>query len=89
MLEGSSKRSSWPVSAGVKVAARVTLADQVIGHLDLVFPGLDGCFSDLLSARAGRVIVTDICDPDRVRRQGRWRRAWPPWRRPDGPTRTT
>ena len=45
-------------------------ADQVIGQLDLVFPGLDGCFADLLGARSGRVIVTDICDPNRVRRLG-------------------
>ena len=35
-----------------------------------MFPGLDGCFENLLHARAGRVIVTEICDPDRVRRQG-------------------
>jgi hypothetical protein len=42
----------------------------VIGQLDLVFLGLDGCFADVLGARAGRVIVTEICDPDRVRRQG-------------------
>jgi len=48
----------------------VALANQVIGQLDLVFPGLDGCFGDLLGARAGRVLVTDICDPDRVCRQG-------------------
>ncbi len=48
----------------------MALANQVIGQLDLVFPGLDGCFSDVLGARSGRVIVTEICDPDRVRRQG-------------------
>lgn len=48
----------------------MALANQVIGQLDLVFPGLDGCFADLLGARAGRVIVNDICDPDRIRRLG-------------------
>jgi hypothetical protein len=52
------------------LAAQVALANQVIGQLDLVLPGLDGCFSNLLGARAGRVIVTDICDPDRIRRLG-------------------
>lgn len=46
------------------------MANQVIGHLDLVFPGLDECFSDILGARSGRIIVAEICDPDRVRRQG-------------------
>lgn len=63
-------QAAWVAHRRRKVAARVALANQVIGLLDLVFPGLDGCFSDLLGARAGRVIVTDICDPDRVRRQG-------------------
>ena len=42
----------------------------MIGQLDLVFRGLDGCFNDLLGAKAGRVIITDIADPDRVRRLG-------------------
>jgi transposase len=63
-------QAAWVAHRRRKVAARVALANQVIGQLDLVFPGLDGCFSDVLGARAGRVIVTEICDPDRVRRQG-------------------
>jgi transposase len=63
-------QAAWVAHRRRKVAARVALANQVIGQLDLVFPGLDGCFADLLGARSGRVIVTDICDPDRVRRQG-------------------
>src|SRR5260370_6646109 len=53
-----------------KVTARVALANQVIGELDLVFPGLDDCFKDVLRAKAGRIIVSNISDPDRVRRQG-------------------
>jgi len=63
-------QAAWVAHRRRKVAARVALANQVIGQLDLVFPGLDGCFADILRARAGRVIVTHICDPDRVRRQG-------------------
>jgi transposase len=63
-------QAAWVAHRRRKVTARVALANQVIGQLDLVFPGLDGCFADLLGARAGRIIVTDICDPDRVRRQG-------------------
>jgi hypothetical protein len=53
----------------------VALANQVIGELDLVFPGLDDCFKDLLRAQAGRIVVSDISDLDRVRRQGVWRQA--------------
>ncbi|MGH2579094.1 MAG: IS110 family transposase, partial [Actinomycetota bacterium] len=63
-------QAAWVAHRRRKVAARVALANQVVGHLDLVFPGLDGCFKEILSSRAGRVIVADICDPDRVRRQG-------------------
>jgi transposase len=63
-------QAAWVAHRRRKVAARSALANQVIGQLDLVFPGLDGCFSDLLGAKAGRVIVADICDPDRIRRLG-------------------
>jgi transposase len=63
-------QAAWVAHRRRKVAARIALANQVVGQLDLVFPGLDGCFTDLLGSRAGRVIVAEICDPDRVRRQG-------------------
>ncbi|GAC1363246.1 MAG: hypothetical protein NVSMB32_04590 [Actinomycetota bacterium] len=61
---------AWVAHRRRKVDARVALANQVIGELDLVFPGLDACFKDVLRARAGRIIVRDISDPDRVRRLG-------------------
>src|ERR1700722_5567850 len=41
-------QAAWVAHRRRKVAARVALANQVIGQLDLVFPGLDGCFSDVL-----------------------------------------
>jgi transposase len=63
-------QAAWVAHRRRKVQARVALLNQVVGQLDLVFPGLDGCFRDLLGSRAGRVIVTDICDPDRIRRLG-------------------
>jgi transposase len=63
-------QAAWVAHRRRKVVARVALANQVIGELDLVFPGLDGCFNDVLGAKAGRVLIADICDPDRVRRQG-------------------
>lgn len=63
-------QAAWVAHRRRKVQARVALLNQVIGQLDLVFPGLDGCFHDLIGSRAGRVIVTDICDPDRIRRLG-------------------
>ena len=63
-------QAAWVAHRRRKVATRPTMANQVIGQLDLVFCGLDGCFSDVLGAKAGRVIVTELCDPDRVQRQG-------------------
>jgi transposase len=63
-------QAAWVAHRRRKVTARVALANQVIGQLDLVFPGLDGCFADVLGAKAGRVILAELCDPDRVRRLG-------------------
>jgi transposase len=63
-------QAAWVAHRLRKVDARVALANQVVGQLDLVFPGLDGCFADLLGSRGGRVLVTEICDPDRVVRLG-------------------
>ncbi|MGH2768906.1 MAG: IS110 family transposase, partial [Actinomycetota bacterium] len=60
-------QAAWVAHRRRKVDARVALANQVIGELDLVFPGLDGCFSDLLRAKAGRIIVSDISDPGAAR----------------------
>ena len=61
---------AWAAHRRRKVAAHVALSNQVQGHLDLVFPGLGACFEGILSTRAGRVIVRDLADPDRLRRLG-------------------
>lgn len=53
-----------------KVRARTALKNQVLGSLDLVFPGLDGCFHDLLNTKVGRVMLREGLDPTRVRRLG-------------------
>ena len=71
-------RSDHPVAAQLawvthrrrKLAAHQSLANQVQSQLDLVFPGLAGCFSDLLGAKARRVLLAGICDPDRICRLG-------------------
>jgi len=53
-----------------KVAAQVVLANQIHGQLDLIFPGLTGCFAHGLDAATLRVLIRDLPDPDRVRRLG-------------------
>jgi transposase len=61
---------AWVVHRRRKLAAHQALANQVQSQLDLVFPGLAGCFANLLGAKAGRVILAHICDPDRICRLG-------------------
>ena len=63
-------QAAWVAHRRRKVAAHVALSNQVQGHLDLVFPGLGACFDGILQTKAGRVIVRDLADPDRMRRLG-------------------
>lgn len=61
------------VWAGVRrrrVQARTALSNQLLGTLDLVFPGLDGCFDSLLTTKVGPVLLHDLADPDRLHRLG-------------------
>lgn len=53
-----------------KVKARSALKNQVHGSLDLVFPGLSGCFKNLLDTKVGRLLLREGLDPARVRRLG-------------------
>ena len=46
------------------------LANQIHSQLDLIFPGLTGCFTHGLDAASLRVLIRDLPDPDRVRRLG-------------------
>jgi transposase len=61
---------AWVGHRRRKVAAHVALSNQIQGHLDLVFPGLGACFDGILTTKAGRVLVRDLADPDRLRRVG-------------------
>jgi transposase len=53
-----------------KVKARTVLKNQVLSTLDLVFPGLDGCFTDMLDAKIGRLLVAEAMTPERLARSG-------------------
>jgi transposase len=59
-------QSVWVAHRRRKLAAHQALSNQIQSQVDLVFPGLGGCFSDLLGAKAGRVILAHICEPDRI-----------------------
>lgn len=53
-----------------KVKARTALKCQVLATLDLVFPGLDGCFNDMLNTKLGRLLLAETMTPDRIARLG-------------------
>ena len=53
-----------------KVKARTALKNQIQATLDLVFPGLSGCFGSLLDTKLGRVLIDEAMTPERVRRLG-------------------
>ena len=68
--EALAAQGAWVAHRRRKVAAQATLANQIHGQLDLIFPGLTGCFSHGLDAASLRVLIRDLPDPDRVRRLG-------------------
>ena len=53
-----------------KVKARSAVKNHVHASLDLVFPGLAGCFSDLLGTKLGRLLIEEGMGPERIRRLG-------------------
>lgn len=63
-------QAAWAGHRRRKLKVRTALQNQVIGQIDVVLPGLTGCFEDLLETKAGRVIVRHICEPSRIRRLG-------------------
>jgi transposase len=60
----------WAALRRRRILARTALTNQLLGTLDLVFPGLDGCFDDLLGTRVGPILVRELADPDRLHRLG-------------------
>jgi transposase len=57
---------AWVTLRSRRVKARTALGNQLLGTLDLVFPGLDGCFDTLLATRIGAVLLHHLFDPDRM-----------------------
>lgn len=49
-----------------KVKTRRALKNQVLATWDLVFPGLDGCFGDILSTKVGKILLTEAMAPSKV-----------------------
>lgn len=60
----------WVAHRDRQVTARIALSNQIQGLVDQVFPSLTDCYASLLSARSARVIIANMCDPDRIRGLG-------------------
>lgn len=64
------RQAAWAAHRHAKVRAKVALGNQLLSQLDLIFPGLGGCFGDLLEAKGGLTVLRHCPDPLRVRRMG-------------------
>ena len=64
------EQAAWVAHRRRKWRAHRGLRQQIHAQLDLVFPGLAGCFANVLDSRSGWVILRDIPDPGRVVRLG-------------------
>jgi transposase len=53
-----------------KVKARSAVKNHLHASLDLVFPGLSGCLSDVLETKLGRLLLVEGMDPQRIQRLG-------------------
>lgn len=49
-----------------KVKARSALKNQILATFDLVFPGLDGCFTDTFNTKLGRLLIGEVITPKRI-----------------------
>jgi transposase len=64
------EQAAWVSHRARKVETYRRLRQQIHAQLDLVFPGLTACFSDLFDSRCGLMILTELCSPERVSRLG-------------------
>lgn len=63
-------QAAWAGQRRRRVAARSSLARQIHAQVDLAFPHLTACYSHGLNQRSLRVIMSHICDPQRIVRLG-------------------
>lgn len=68
--EALAEQAAWVAHRRRKVSAQIVLSNQIHGQLDLIFPGLTGCFAHGLEAASLRVLIRELPDPDRLRRLG-------------------
>lgn len=66
-LDTITELQAWVGHRSRKQAARVALGNQLLAHVDLVFPSLQGCFSDPLDRKSFWLVLRALeADVDRI-----------------------
>lgn len=68
--EAIAMQSALAAHRSRKVKARTALKNQIHANLDLVFPGLSGCFKRIMNTKVGRLMIDEGLTPERARRLG-------------------
>lgn len=68
--EAIAMQSALAAHRSRKIKARTALKNQIHANLDLVFPGLSGCFKRIMNTKVGRLMIDEGLTPERVRRLG-------------------
>lgn len=58
--------AAWAAHRARRVAARTALKTQLLGQLDLAFPGLTLALPDVMGTKIGRLIAAEFSDPARL-----------------------
>lgn len=64
------EQAAWVGHRRRKTETHRRVRQQIHAQLDLVFPGLSACYEDIFDTRSGRMIMAELCSPDRVTRLG-------------------
>ncbi len=62
--------AGWVHLRRSRVALKRAVGNHLISQMDRAFPGVSGCFHQLLGTRAGRLVIDEFTDPQRLARMG-------------------
>ncbi len=62
--------AGWVHLRRSRVALKRAIGNHLISQMNRAFPGVSGCFHQLLGTRAGRLVIDEFTDPQRLARMG-------------------
>ncbi len=62
--------AGWVHLRRSRVALKRAIGNHLISQMDRAFPGVSSCFHQLLGTRAGRLVIDEFTDPQRLVRMG-------------------